>query len=283
MPELPEAETIAGELRKGLPGRKLRRVDVIHADILRSGIEAFAPALVGRRIEDVGRRGKNVVVTFDGDLVLVVNLGMSGRLLLREQGAAGADPTHPAVVFHLSDGGRLVYHDPRRFGALELRSPRSYRRWSQSLGPEPLSASFSARRLAEAVGRSRSPIRSCLLDQARIAGVGNIYANEALHRAKIHPARPARELDGAEFRRLHRALRKVLREALSARGTTLRDYRTSEGAEGSFSVRLRVYGQENRPCPSCREPVERIVFGHRSAFLCPRCQPELRTVEHSDD
>lgn len=282
MPELPEAETIARGLRMVLPGRAIERVEVLHADVLRVPPAAFRRCVRGRAIAGVGRRGKNVVLGLEGGGVLLVNLGMTGRLLpLLPGGPAPAfPPTHPALRFRLRGGGTLVFDDVRRFGTVECLQEEEWHRRSRALGPEPLSADFTAGRLATDLARSRSPVRSWLLDQRRVAGVGNIYANEALWRARVHPRRPASDLDAADVRRLHRALRRVLARAVEARGTTLRDYRTAEGDAGGFAPALSVYGREGQPCPRCGTPVERIVFGNRSAFLCPRCQPQRRNGRH---
>ena len=204
---------------------------------------------------------------------LVVNLGMTGRLLVQEPGA-GEPPTHPAVRFELENGGTLWYHDPRRFGTLEVMGQRRWREWEGAMGPEPLSSRYSAARLHEHLQRSRSPIRSWLLDQRRIAGVGNLYASEALFTARVHPARPANTLSVQEAASLHRALRSALRRAIQHRGTTLRDYRDPLGGEGGNAPLLRAYGREGLPCRRCRTPLERLVLSNRSAFFCPRCQPE---------
>lgn len=268
MPELPEAETIAAGLREAVVGATVEDIEVLHADVLREPADAFRERVAGRRIAGVGRRGKNVVLELVGGGVVLVNLGMTGRLL-----PDGGGATHPALRFALDDGRTLTYDDVRRFGCVEALDPAAWRERSAALGPEPLAPRFTAARLAEGLARSRSPVRSWLLDQRRIAGVGNIYANEALHRARVHPARPADSLDADEAAALHRGLRRVLREAIRARGTTLRDYRTAEGGRGGYAVRLRVYGRDGEPCPRCKTPVERLVFGNRSAFLCPRCQP----------
>jgi formamidopyrimidine-DNA glycosylase len=284
MPELPEAETIVRGLHPHVPGRRVRRVEVVHRDLIRGSSAEFARRLAGARFRNVARRGKNLVLTLGrpyagsgpgpeaGLLHLVVNLGMSGRLLLAPERAA----SHPGVLFELDDDRTLIYHDVRRFGRLRLLAPAEYVAWSASLGPEPLSRAFTARRMAEGLAASVSPVRSWLLDQRRVAGVGNIYANEALHLARVHPRAPSSSIPQAGVRRLHRGLRRVLRDAIRARGTTLRDYRTAAGAEGSYEGALRVYGRKGRPCPRCGAPVERLVFGNRSAFLCPRCQPETR-------
>ena len=161
----------------------------------------------------------------------------------------------------------------RRFGSLEVLAPAAWRERAAALGPEPLDGDWDPERLGRDLAASRSPVRSWLLDQRKVAGVGNIYANEALHRAGLHPRRPARSLSGAEVEALHGALRAVLEEAIHARGTTIRDYRDAAGRSGTFARELRVYGREDEPCRGCGTPIRRIVFGGRSAFLCPRCQP----------
>lgn len=221
----------------------------------------------------MGRRGKNVLFRLDGGRALLVNLGMTGRLLLPGPGGA-AEARHCGVRIHFHDGTALTYDDVRRFGALEILGARDWRRRNRALGPEPLSAGFTAGVLVGSLSGSRSPIRSWLLDQRRVAGVGNIYANEALWEARIHPLRPASSLDPGEARRLHRALRRILRAAIEARGTTLRDYRDASGDEGSFAHLLRVYGRDGRPCPRCGTEVERGVLSNRSIFVCRRCQPD---------
>jgi len=287
MPELPEAETIVRGLRAPLEGAVVGTVRVIHPDVLDTGPAELAADLEGARITRVGRRGKNVVIALGSGLRLVVNLGMSGRLLWRREDDPSPPPSHPAVSFGLlqgigddapsetfAPGGDVVYHDPRRFGRIRLLDPEGWRTWSGSMGPEPLSAGFTARVLAEALAGSKSPIRSWLLDQRKVAGVGNIYASEACHLARIHPQTPAGGIDAAGARRLHRAIRQVLAGAVAAGGTTLRDYRTAEGWEGAYQFALRAYGREGLPCPRCGKAIVRVVFSNRSAFHCPRCQPE---------
>lgn len=272
MPELPEAETIARGLNAVLPGRVVRDVEVLRADVVNGPARAFAGAVAGRAVREVGRRGKNVVLTLDDSTRMVVNLGMTGRIMT---GAGdGADPrsAHPAVVFRLEDGGRVTYDDVRRFGLLTAVPATEWRRWSGRLGPEPLARSFTAARMRRILAPSRSPVRSLLLDQGKIAGVGNIYAVEALWFARIHPLAPARDIGAAAAAGLHRALRRVLRNAIRAGGTTLRNYRDADGNEGRFGRVLRAYGREGEPCTRCRTPIERLVFGGRPAFRCPRCQ-----------
>ncbi|MDT8340215.1 MAG: bifunctional DNA-formamidopyrimidine glycosylase/DNA-(apurinic or apyrimidinic site) lyase [Longimicrobiales bacterium] len=274
MPELPEAETLVRGLHPLLAGHRITRVRVHHADVLHVAPHRFRRQLAGRRITGVGRRGKKVVLSLDGgEARLVVSLGMTGRLVPR--GFADTDPsrpTHPAVTLTLDEGRGLVFHDPRRFGSLELLTAGEWASRSRTMGPEPLARGWGWAALHAALSGSRTPVRNWLLDQRRVAGVGNIYASEACFRAGIHPARPAREVAPGEARRLHRVLRAVLREAIANRGTTLRDYRDAGGEPGENRALLRVYGRAGLPCPRCGSPIERLVLTNRSAFYCPRCQ-----------
>ena len=270
MPELPEVETIVRGLRPALVDRSIRRVRVLRPDVLRQPPRTFSARLRGRSVESVVRRGKNIVVGLTDDVVLVVNLGMTGRLMLarREAGI-----THPAVRFALDSGPTLVFDDVRRFGALEALTAEDWARRSGRLGSEPLSAGYTAKRLHADLSRSSSPIRSWLLDQRRVAGIGNIYANEALYLARVHPQRPARSVSESEALALYRAIRRVLRQAIRNRGTTLRNYRDASGSRGGNAVALLVYGRDGEPCADCSTKIRRSVFGNRSAFYCPRCQP----------
>jgi len=273
MPELPEAETIVRGLRTVLPGRRIEGVEVLRPDVLRSAPGVFVERIGRRVFEDVTRRGKNVVAPLSDGYVMAVNLGMTGRLLTFPAAPRRSEaPRHPAVRWSLDDGGVLVFDDVRRFGTVECLTSDGWRARSRAMGREPLARGFTGRSLYTMLRRSRAPVRSFLLDQRRIAGVGNIYANEALYLSGIDPRTPAHELDARAAARLHRALRRVLREAIRAGGTTLRDYRTTEGGRGRYGAALRVYGREGRPCPRCRTPIERVVLSNRSAFLCPRCQ-----------
>lgn len=273
MPELPEAETLVRGLRAVLPGRTLVQARVHKPDILRQSPRQFRDRVRGRTIQGVERRAKNVILRLD-EGVVAVNLGMTGWLApLGFPDRSPPRPTHPAVTFRL-DEGRLVFDDVRRFGTVEALDAEEWRARSEAMGPEPLEPDFTPDRLYEGLSASRSPLRSWLLDQRRIAGVGNIYACEACFRAGVHPARPARSLGRAEATALHAAVVAVLSEAIAAGGTTIRDYRNAEGEPGTFVRRLEVYGREGEPCMRCDTPVVRSVFGNRSAFWCPSCQSE---------
>ena len=274
MPELPEAETIVRGLRPAIVGRTIRATEAIHLDVLRQPRRRFADRVRGRTVIGVERRGKNVLIRLDEDRVVAVNLGMTGRLLpVLEGGARPRDSSHPAVRFRFQGGGALVFDDTRRFGTVECLSAAEWRERSLRMGPEPLELSFTAEALHASLAASRAPVRSWLLDQRKVAGVGNIYANEALHRAGIHPERLARTVDRKHAGALHRGIRRVLQAAIDNGGTTIRDYRTASGDSGRYARRLRVYGRDGEPCGRCGSEIRRIVFGGRSAFFCPGCQP----------
>ena len=269
MPELPEAETIARDLRGRVVGRTVTHVRIAKPDILAPGLTArrLGAALRGHAIREVGRRGKNVVLRFDDGRVLLVNLGMTGRLVFSGAPRAG-ELRHVAARLGLDDGRAILYDDIRRVGCIELVPAGQWEERQQRLGVEPLSDELTAERLHALTRGSRVAIRNWLLDQTKLAGVGNIYANEALFRAGIRPTRRA----GTLRRRETAALRDVLHEAIAARGTTVSDYRDAAGEAGGFGPRLRVYGREGEPCPVCGTPIKRVVIGGRSAFYCPRCQ-----------
>ncbi len=273
MPELPEAETIARDLRGRVVGKTVTRVQVAKADILAPGLTArrLDAGLRDHAIREVGRRGKNVVLRFDDGRVLLVNLGMTGRLVFSGAPRAG-ELRHVAARLILDDGHAILYDDVRRFGRFELISAGEWEEWQQRLGIEPLSDELTAERLHALTRGSRVAIRNWLLDQRKLAGVGNIYANEALFRAGIRPTRRAGTLTRRETAALRDALRDVLAEAIAARGTTVSDYRDGAGEAGGFGPRLRVYGREGEPCPVCGTPIKRVVISGRSAFYCPRCQ-----------
>lgn len=282
MPELPEVETIRRDLAAAVQGATIASVRLHHADILLDGGSpaTFAAALSGRRLEQMERRGKNLAFRLaPGNDVLQVQVRMTGRFAV----APKSDPrgerlradigfSHVAAEFDLSDGRTLLYDDVRRLGGFRLQSAAEWTARESKLGPEPLADDYRAADLAAGLGGGRAPVKNALLDQRRVAGIGNIYASEALHRARIDPRRASGDLSNEEHRRLHRALRAVLREALRGEGTSLRDYRAVNGRSGRFQERLRAYGREGEPCPRCGTPIERFVQAGRSTFFCPACQ-----------
>ncbi|CAN5796316.1 bifunctional DNA-formamidopyrimidine glycosylase/DNA-(apurinic or apyrimidinic site) lyase [soil metagenome] len=270
MPELPEVETIVRDLDHLVRGRTIASVQVLRPDLIKGEApEGFTAALRGARIRQVTRRAKNIVIEL-GDQRLVVNLGMTGRLLIPSPG--DPRPTHPGVRFMLNDAREMVYHDVRRFGRMQRFPGGSWEERARRMGVEPLSGEFTAGTLHGLLVRSRVAVKTWLMDQRHVVGVGNIYASEALSRAAIDPRRPASSLTAAEAERLRAAVRDVLQEAIEFRGTTLLDYRDARGESGAFAERLRVYDRAGEPCRSCAGRIIRIVQGGRSTFFCERCQ-----------
>jgi len=274
MPELPEAETIVRDLRARISGSVITKVSVKHTDILHDGI---TPALLGRRlrgrtITTVSRRGKKVVIELDEGLRLVISLGMTGRVVTSDVPRAG-ELRHVAARFALQDGREILFDDSRRFGDVDLRDEASWAARDAEIGIEPLSDAFTADALHALTRTSITPIRNWLLDQRRVAGIGNIYAVEALFRAGVRPTRRAKTLTRRETTLLRDTLRAVLQESIDARGTTISDYRDASGEEGTFVHRLGVYDRAGLPCINgCGSKVKRVVLSNRSAFYCPSCQ-----------
>lgn len=274
MPELPEVETIRRTLERRVLGRPITRVVVRETRFrTRLDAEALDRQLLGRRIEAVGRRSKYLLVHLDDGQVVVLHLGMSGWLVLEPRAAPRAPHTH--VVLELDGGDELRFADPRRFGMLFVVPHRTGLATDPrlaDLGPEPLSGDFDLGYLTQRACRVRRPVKNFLLDASVVAGVGNIYACESLFRAGIHPHTPAGRLRPERLRRLHQAVIEVLRQAVRAGGTTLQDYRDSDGRRGRYQFSLRVYGREGATCRKCRRHVRRIVQAGRSTFYCPGCQ-----------
>jgi formamidopyrimidine-DNA glycosylase len=262
MPELPEVETVARTLAP-LVGRRIVSAEFRCLRILRGGDPGrMSGALAGKRIAGVKRFGKFLVLTLGRGGFLLIHLGMTGRLTL-----GGALGKHTHAIFTL-DRGALLYDDSRQFGAIEYSAefPKRVAR----LGPEPLE--ISADDFAGGMKRRHTSVKALLLNQAFVRGIGNIYADEALHRAGIHPKTLASRVGGPRARRLHAAIGEVLREAIEAGGSSISDYVDAEGRRGFFQFQHRVYQRTGEPCPKCGAQVKRIVVAQRSSHFCPRCQ-----------
>lgn len=273
MPELPEVETVAADLRPHLVGRTIIRCDLRFPTIVRHPEpEAFIDAVVGMRITSVGRRGKYILIRLVEDLVLVVHLGMSGQLRLVEPATSLAAHTH--AVFDLDDGSQLRYTDPRRFGRLLLGTEADLlsARAMPPLGPEPIDPTFGADDLYQRFRNRKALIKAVLLDQSTIAGVGNIYADESLYRARVRPDRVARSLSRGSVRRLHEALRLSLLLAIQNRGSSVDTYRDAWGEVGGQQEKLQVYGRAGEPCFTCGRPLSLVRIAGRSSVFCRRCQ-----------
>jgi formamidopyrimidine-DNA glycosylase len=273
MPELPEVETIVRDIRPALVGRQLGRVSLSHDDILRGvSRRRLLRALPGSTVQSVFRRAKHAVLDF-GDRRLVVQPGMTGSLIVYDRALDPDEARYAVLRAPLDDGRELVYRDVRRIGKLLLLDPKAWHRYTEAIGPEPLAPDFTPERLGEALGRSRQAIKKVIMDQRRLAGVGNIYANEALFAAGIDPSKPARRLTSDDHRRLHGEIQRILRAAIASSGTTVRDYRTGTGGRGNFQFELLVYEREGEPCRRCgtRLAGTHAIDGRISVF-CHRCQ-----------
>ena len=286
MPELPEVETMRRGLALELEGATVRDITILKPDILMDGTDPsdFAGQLRGRDIASVDRRGKNLLLRLSADEdravgVVLVQVRMTGRFAV----APATDPdgvatasrlgwSHVAARIHLEDGRSVVYDDVRRLGGFRLLSAEAWQNRDAELGPEPLAADFTAEKLAAALAGGRGPIKNALLNQRKIVGIGNIYASEALHVARLSPTRPGVDLTDREVAELHGAIRQVLSEALAASGTSLKDYRAVNGQSGKYQDRLRVYDREGQPCRRCEGKICRLSQAGRSTYYCPGCQ-----------
>jgi formamidopyrimidine-DNA glycosylase len=280
MPELPEVETVVRGLRQSLPGRNLVEVRFGKTDFVESP-ETIAERLPGARIADVTRMGKFICIALDAGGVpgaptarfyLIVHLGMTGRLTVVQSAEPVVRHTH--VFFALDDGRELRYTDPRRFGRMLLVEEAGLPAFAGRLGKEPLE--ITPEEFCRYFAARRARVKAMLLDQSVLRGVGNIYADEALFRARLHPARIAESLKEEQLLLLHRKVRDVLEEAILARGSSISDYVDSDGKRGSFQFRHRVYQRDGEPCFRCMAIIRRTIVAGRSSHFCPRCQPAPR-------
>lgn len=272
MPELPEVEYVARQLRETLLGRRFTGVEVRWARSIQ-GMEPaeFAAGVTGRSVRAVGRRAKYLLLTLDDGRLLIAHRRMSGNLLLRGRGQD--EPPYTRVALDVDDGRRLYYTDPRKFGRLALAWPDALPAALAALGPEPLEAAFTPAALAARLAGSRRAIKAALLDQRVVAGLGNIYADEALFRAQIHPLRAAGSLSQLEVARLHAGIQGALTTGIEHGGTTFGRYRDINDEAGNNLEHVEVYQRTGKPCLRCGTPVERITVAQRGTHYCPRCQP----------
>jgi formamidopyrimidine-DNA glycosylase len=269
MPELPEVETVARSLGPELVGRRVVAVTVRERR-LRGGVaRSFAARLTGRRIDGLARRGKYVLATLDDGRIWLVHLGMTGRLTLGP--GDGAPARHDHVVVRLDDGRAVTYNDARRFGRMAVIEPAALDA-ETGAGLDPLGPAFTPAALFALARHRRASIKALLMDQRRVAGLGNIYGNEILFRAGVHPGRRAGRLSRAECGRIVEATRAVLGEAIRRGGSSISDYRDGLGRTGWFQLDHRVYDRAGEPCRRCGTPIRQRSIVGRSSFYCPRCQ-----------
>lgn len=295
MPELPEVETVRRGLEPVMAGWTFAEVETRRRDLRFAFPRGFARRLVGARVEALDRRGKYMIAPLSTGESLVMHLGMSGRFTIETGDAArgaarpgdfahaqGCDPKHDHVVFRMSRGeggaasagARITYNDPRRFGFMDLVETQTLDncRHFKGMGPEPLGNAFNADALNAALAGRRTPIKAALLDQRIVAGLGNIYVCEALYRAGISPRRKAASVAGRRGTRLAAEIVAVLRDAVAAGGSSLRDFASADGELGYFQHAFDVYDREGETCGACQTPIKRLVQGGRSTFFCPACQ-----------
>ncbi|MSP81738.1 MAG: bifunctional DNA-formamidopyrimidine glycosylase/DNA-(apurinic or apyrimidinic site) lyase [Alphaproteobacteria bacterium] len=275
MPELPEVETVRRGLARVLEGRLLVRVEQRRPDLRFPLPPRFAARLTGRRVLGLRRRAKYLLIDLDGDEVLIAHLGMSGRLVV-SHGVAPPPHRHDHVILHVEGGERVTYNDARRFGMMTLVASGEVDRHPliAKLAPDPLEPMVDGPFLADRFKGKATPIKAALLDQRVVSGVGNIYACEALFRARLSPRRLAGTVQGVRADRLAHALREVLGQAIAAGGSSLRDYVQADGELGYFQHQWAVYDHEGDPCPgcTCKGTIRRIAQGGRSTFYCPTRQ-----------
>ncbi|HSU93404.1 MAG TPA: bifunctional DNA-formamidopyrimidine glycosylase/DNA-(apurinic or apyrimidinic site) lyase [Gemmatimonadaceae bacterium] len=274
MPELPETETIARDLDRTVSGATIASVKVHRADVLRDiTAAALSRRVAGARIQRSYRRAKAVVILLDTNDRIVVQPRFTGALLVDDGTLPAEALSYLTVSFSLHDGRALAYRDIRRLGTVALMSPARFAKFDAALGPEPLDPAFTPQHLSGILRDSRQAVKKLLMDQRRVAGVGNIYANEALWRAGIDPSRAAHRISEAEAASLHAGLTSVLREAIVARGTSFRDYRDASGARGGFAGLLAAYGRGGLPCRRCGATlINTSAIDGRTTVFCARCQ-----------
>jgi formamidopyrimidine-DNA glycosylase len=267
MPELPEVETIKNEISPVIVGRKIKAVELLWEGIVKQpSPKDFIEKLTGRTVEKITRRGKYLFLHLDRNGILMMHMKMTGSLLI--------NPEHSRftrAALHLDNGTAIHFSDPRKFGRMWLEKDESA--VMDKLGPEPLDDDFTVKMLADILKKRTAPVKAVILDQAIIAGIGNMYADEALYDARIHPAKPAEKLTPAEIKRLHASIRKVLLKAIEKKGASVRDYVRPDGEPGTAHDDFVVAHGTGKKCPRCGGSIQRIVVRGRGTYLCPQCQP----------
>ncbi len=273
MPELPEVETVCRGLRKNIIGKRISKLQ-IRISKLRWVIDKnkLQQAVINEKIISVERRAKYILINLNNRNTIVIHLGMTGNLRLKSQSVPLEKHDH--LIFSFDDKSEIRFHDPRRFGMVEAVSANEMSNYSRfaNLGPEPLEKSTRAADLYKKSSKSKKPIKNVLMDAKFLAGVGNIYASEALYYARIHPEKISNTMTRKQWTALLRSVRKVLKAAIKKGGTTLSDFANSEGNSGYFQLSLAVYGREGEKCPSCKTKIEKFTQSGRSSFYCPSCQ-----------
>jgi formamidopyrimidine-DNA glycosylase len=267
MPELPEVETIKNELTPHIIGHRITGVTLFDEEIVRQpSVAEFRSRLTGQKITGLGRRGKYLIFGLSGGETLIIHLKMSGSLLLKPP------DRFTRAVLHLDGGTELYFRDPRKFGVMWLVKDKNT--ITSKLGPEALAAEFTPKILAQRLSKRTAPIKALLCDQSLVAGIGNMYADEALFRAKVHPLRPGKSLSQEEVKRLHHAIQQVLRSAIRKKGASVETYFRPDGQIGRAHFEFKVAHGRSKNCPNCGTAIARIAVRNRGSYFCPRCQPK---------
>jgi len=271
MPELPEVETVKNELMPHIVGRKLTGITLLWEGIVRQpSVEDFCFRLIGQKITGLARHGKYLIVGLTSDDLLIIHLKMSGSLLVDRD--SSEPPKYTRAIIHLDKGTNVFFRDPRKFGAMWLVGDKNS--VIGKLGPEPLEDDFTPQVLAQRLKNRTAVIKALLCDQTFVAGIGNMYADEALFAARIHPLRPGGSLSQDEVERLHSAIKQVLWSAIGNKGASIVNYYRPGGELGTAHFQFKVAHRGGKPCPNCGTPVQRIPIRNRGTYFCPKCQPE---------
>ena len=271
MPELPEVETVRRGLEKLILGKKISNIDIRYPKMIKTDLHEFQKEMSGQVIQSMGRRGKYLLF-YLSDKVLISHLRMEGKYFYYPDQVP--ERKHAHILIHFEDGGTLVYEDVRKFGTMELLAPKLLEAYfvTKKLGPEPTEQDFDLARLKLALKKSKKPIKSHLLDQTLVAGLGNIYVDEVLWRAKVHPARISQGLTAQEAKKVHDETIKVLGQAVEKGGSTIRSYTNAFGEDGTMQEFHQVYDKAGQACSRCGSMIEKIQLGGRGTHFCPKCQ-----------
>ena len=270
MPELPEVETVKNELAPHILGRTFTGITLLWDGIVKaSSIDEFRSRLAGQKITGLSRHGKYLVLDLNSDDWLVIHMKMSGSLLLSRD--SSEPPKYTRAVFHLDDGMCIFFRDPRKFGRVWL--VRDWKTVTKNLGPEPLESEFTPQVLAQRLKNRKAPVKVLLCDQSVIAGIGNMYADEALFAAGIHPLRPGASLTPEEIEQLYKAIQQTLRAAIDNKGASIVNYYRPGGETGTAHFEFKVAHGRGQNCPNCGSPIQRIAVRNRGTYFCPKCQP----------
>lgn len=272
MPELPEVETVRRGLTELVAGSQIRSVDVLYAKMVNLPKVAFEKALKNKTIEKIDRRGKYLLIRLSDDLTIVSHLRMEGKYDVEPEGAPIGKHTH--VIFHLTDGRQLRYNDTRKFGRMNLVNTGEELSVAglKTIGPEPTEQDLTIDYMQTIFGKSKKMVKPFLLDQSKIAGLGNIYADEVLWLSKIHPEQPVNSISLAGIKRLRKNIIVEIQKSIAGHGTTVHSYSTAYGEAGNFQNQLNVYGREGEPCLRCGTPIVKIKLAQRGTHFCPKCQ-----------